>query len=90
MCDKHMLKYLFVIGSAARGDDFSDSSDVDFLYAFDKDKIDFDKYADNYFAFLFQLENLFRRKVDLVPDEKIRNPYFLKQVNSEKIKIYGN
>lgn len=87
-CEKYKVKYLYVFGSAARGTDFSINSDIDFLYAFDKERIQFDDYADHYFDFLFQLEDLLRRKIDLVPDEKIKNPFFLKHVNADKIKIY--
>ena len=90
VCDKHKLKYLYVFGSAARGKDFNDKSDIDFLYAFDKEKIDFNSYTNNFFDFLFKLEELLKRKIDLVYGEKISNPYFLKQVDLEKIKLYGN
>ena len=52
-CERHKVKYLYVFGSAARGTDFSTNSDVDFLYAFDKERIQLDDYADNYFDFRF-------------------------------------
>lgn len=88
-CKQHNLKYLYVFGSAARGNDFSVESDVDFLYAFDKEKIEFDNYADNYFEFRFFLEDLFNRNIDLVPEEEITNPYLLKNINADKVKVYG-
>lgn len=89
-CEKHKVKHLYLFGSAARGSDFSVKSDVDFLYNFKKEEIEFNNYAENFFDFLFELENMLNRKIDLVPDEKIKNPFFLKHVNAEKIKIYGN
>ena len=64
-CGKHKVKYLYVFGSAARGEDFNIESDVDFLYAFDKEHIEFENYADNYFDFRFGLEELLKRKIDL-------------------------
>ncbi len=73
-CKKHKLKSLFVFGSAVTNE-FNKNSDVDFLYNFE---------------FLFRLEDLLKRKIDLVPEEKIKNPYFLKQVNTGKVKIYGS
>ncbi len=88
-CKKHHVKYLYVFGSAARGNDFNEESDVDFLYAFDKEKIVFDDYADNYFDFRFGLEDLFNRNIDLLPEELITNPYLLKSINKDKIKLYG-
>ena len=90
VCKEHKLKYLYIFGSAARGIDFTAESDIDFLYAFDKGKISLNGYADNFFNFLFRLEDLFKRKIDLVLNEKIKNPYFLKQVDSDKILVYGN
>lgn len=45
--------------------------------------------TDNYFEFLFSLENILKRHIDLVPAEKLKNPYLLRQINNEKIKIYG-
>ncbi len=88
-CKKHKLKSLFVFGSAVTNE-FNKNSDVDFLYNFKKEEIPIAEYADNFFEFLFRLEDLLKRKIDLVPEEKIKNPYFLKQVNTGKVKIYGS
>ncbi len=87
-CQKHSIKSLEIFGSATRSD-FNEKSDVDFLYEFDKDKIDELKYADNYFEFLFSLEDILGRKIDLLPKKKSRNPYLTKRIDSEKIRIYG-
>ena len=87
-CKKHHVKSLELFGSAVRND-FNENSDIDFLYEFDKGKIAELEFADNYFGFLFSLENILKRNVDLMSNEKLRNPYLLKQINSEKTKIYG-
>lgn len=87
-CEKHYVKSLELFGSATRND-FNEKSDVDFLYEFDKDKIDEMRYADNYFEFLFSLEDVLGRKIDLLPKKKSRNSYLAKRINSEKVKIYG-
>ncbi len=89
VCEKHKVKYLYLFGSAARGNDFNRDSDVDFLYAFDKDKIQLDNYADNYFDFRFNLEDLLNRNIDLVPEEKLTNPYLIKNINADKVKLCG-
>ncbi len=88
-CERHKVKHLYVFSSAGRGNDFSQKSNIDFLYAFDKEKIQLDNYADNYFDFRFGLEDLFRRNIDLLPEESITNPFLLKTINSDKIKLYG-
>ncbi len=75
-CKRHKLKHLYLFGSAARGSDFNEKSDVDFLYNFKKEEIELPDYADNFFDFLFTLEDMLHRKIDLVPEEKIKNPFF--------------
>ncbi|MDQ2721131.1 MAG: nucleotidyltransferase domain-containing protein [Bacteroidota bacterium] len=87
-CKKHNVKSLEIFGSATRND-FNETSDVDFLYEFDNVKIAELDYADNYFEFLFSLQNILKRNIDLVPNEKLQNPYLLNKINSEKVKIYG-
>lgn len=87
-CEKYNVKSLELFGSAVRND-FNENSDVDFLYEFKKEKISELDYADNYFEFLFSLENILKRNIDLMPIKKLKNPYLLSQVNNEKIKIYG-
>ncbi len=87
-CNRHHVKSLYLIGSATNELKFSENSDVDFLYRFRKDKISEDEYADNYFDLLFTLEKLLNRKVDLVPEDKLKNPYFIERINNTKIKLY--
>ena len=89
LCKKHKIKSLYLFGSATDSKYFNEESDVDFLYEYDKGKIAELEYADNYFDFLFSLQNILKRNIDLMPNEKLKNPYLLKQINSEKIKIYG-
>jgi predicted nucleotidyltransferase len=82
------VKTLELFGSVARND-FNKKSDVDFLYEFDKEKITEMQYADNYFDFFFSLEKILNRKVDLMPKDKLKNPYLIKSINRDRIKIYG-
>lgn len=87
-CNKHHVKSLYLIGSATDESEFSDNSDIDFLYRFQKNEISEDDYADNYFSLLFTLEKLLNRKIDLVPEEKLKNPYFIRSINQTKVKLY--
>ena len=89
LCKKHNLKSLYLFGSATDSKYFNEKSDVDFLYEYDKPKIAELDYADNYFDFLFSLQSILNRNIDLMPNEKLKNPYLSSQINSEKIKIYG-
>jgi len=86
LCKKHNVKYLFVFGSVLTGK-FSEYSDIDLIVDF-KD-VDVYNYADNYFDFKDSLEKLFNREVDLLEDKAIRNPFFRKSVDSNKMLLYG-
>ncbi len=89
VCKKHHVKSFYLIGSAAREEkDFRQESDVDFLYRFNYNDIEGMDYADNYFSLLFTLQDLLKRKVDLVAEERIRNPYFLESINKYKRLVY--
>ncbi len=95
LCEKHHVLKLYVFGSATNGD-FTEISDLDFLYEFDISGINFDNlknaeydYADNFFNLQFSLENLFKRKVDLLPIKEITNKYFKESVDKTKQIIYA-
>jgi predicted nucleotidyltransferase len=87
LCKKHQVQNLYLIGSAV-SDSFSKSSDIDFVVIF-SDNLPLLDYADNYFDLKFSLEKLFERKVDLIEEKAIRNPFFLSEVNNTKVPIYG-
>lgn len=86
LCKKHKVNSLYVFGSIL-SDKFKKNSDIDLLVSFKN--IDLLEYADNYFDFLFSLEDLFKRKVDLVTEKSLSNPYFIKSINESKQLIYG-
>jgi uncharacterized protein len=87
-CKKHHERTLYLVGSAATGYCFSLESDVDFLYRFKEDEIEEMEYADNFFDLMFYLQDLLKRKVDLVAVEKMKNPYFIESINKDKQLIY--
>jgi hypothetical protein len=86
-CDKHHVKALFVIGSAARNTMHS-LSDVDLLYSFKEKEIPGDQYADNFFDLKNSLESILKMKVDLVAQDYLRNPYFINAINRDKTLVY--
>ena len=88
VCKKHHVKSLYLVGSAAKDAQFNLTSDIDFLYRFNKKDIKEMEYADNYFDMLFELQDLLNRKVDLVAEEKMWNPYFIESINNGKQLIY--
>ncbi len=85
LCEKHNVKELYLFGSILT-DRFIDSSDVDILVQFGS--VELEQYADNYFDFKEELELLFKRPVDLVENQAIKNPVFRKVVDREKQLVY--
>ena len=77
---------MHLFGSGANGD-FGASSDVDILVSF-KD-IPFERYTDNYFELHDALVVLFGRKVDLITDKSLSNPYFIRSVEATKQLLYA-
>jgi predicted nucleotidyltransferase len=86
LCRQYNVNRLFAFGSVLT-DNFSEQSDVDLMVAFND--IPIEKYADNYFDFKFSLQDIFNRSVDLLEEQAIKNPYFRKNVDSNKQIIYG-
>jgi predicted nucleotidyltransferase len=89
LCKKHHVKTFYLVGSAAKESSFNKDSDVDFLYRFINEEIEEFDHADNYFDLLFSLQDLLNRKVDLVAEVKMKNPYFIKSINQSKQIIYA-
>lgn len=87
-CRKMHVKSLYLIGSGARGDDFKNDSDLDFVFQFEKNSEGLHKAVYDYFDLLFTLEEITGRKIDLIAEEKILNKYFLERINNEKVSIY--
>lgn len=88
LCEKHKVLQLYVFGSILT-DRFNKDSDVDFTVIFDRDALKLFDYADNYFDFMFSLEDLLKRDVDLVEYNAVRNPYFKEELDETKRLIYG-
>ena len=85
LCEKHKVKSLFAFGSVLT-DRFNDESDLDFLVTFEN--IDLNDYADNYFELVDSLEKLLGREVDLISEKTLTNPYLIKSINRNRLKVY--
>ena len=86
LCQTYKVAKLFAFGSVLT-DNFTEQSDVDLIVDFNKNQIE--DYFNNYFDFKYALEAVFGRKVDLVEEQAIKNPYFKKTVDATKTLIYG-
>jgi uncharacterized protein len=86
LCKKHKVRSLYAFGSVLT-DKFNNESDVDLIVDFEN--LDVLDYGDNYYNLKFSLENILKRKVDLLEEKAIKNPYFIKTLNKNKVLIYG-
>ncbi|MDX2003444.1 MAG: nucleotidyltransferase domain-containing protein [Chitinophagales bacterium] len=85
LCEQHDVISLSLFGSLVKGT-ANQNSDVDLLVTFGD--MDIHGYADNYYHFAVALENLLGRKVDLITEKSITNPYLLKSINRNRVTIY--
>ena len=86
LCQQHNVLELAAFGSVVT-DKFSPESDIDLLVRFGD--VSLDDYADNYFSFCEELEDLLNRKVDLVVDKSVRNPYFKEEIEETKQLLFA-
>lgn len=86
LCRSHKVGKMYAFGSAITEDFDPNSSDIDIVV-----QLDIDDPADRGEALLSlwdKLEALFRRKVDLLTDDSIRNPYLKANIDRTKKLIY--
>lgn len=90
LCKKYKVRKLYVFGSILT-DRFNDQSDVDFSVDFDKETINRDNldWTDIVFGFIHDMEDLLRRKIDIVFEGYVRNEYFKAELDETKRLIYG-
>jgi predicted nucleotidyltransferase len=86
LCKTHKVKSLYGFGSVYT-DQFNAESDVDLVVDFEN--IDVLEYGDNYYDLKFSLETILKRKVDLLEEKAVKNPYFKQSLNQNKVLIYG-
>jgi len=81
------VKRLELFGSAATADFDPTRSDVDFVVEFFPCSPSAHTAA--YFGFLFALEDLLGRKVDLLEGAAITNPFFRAAIENHKVQLYA-
>ena len=87
VCRRRSVCRLEIFGSAAKGEADPESSDLDFLVEFNE--LAFGERADAFFGLLQDLEDLFGRKVDLVVEKAITNPYFIRNIKDSRRLLYA-
>jgi predicted nucleotidyltransferase len=86
LCKSHKVKYLYAFGSSVTERFDVNKSDIDLLVEIDsKDPID---RGEKLLALCDLFEVFFQRKVDLLTDSSIRNPFLRKSIDLTKVLIY--
>ncbi len=86
LCERYHVARLDLFGSAANGN-FNNESDLDFVVTFKE--MPPEQFGREFWELLFALEDLFGRKVDLVVESTIRNPYFREELESTRKLLYA-
>ena len=91
LCEEHRVARLDIFGSAVTGEFDPETSDLDFLVTFHESAAAEGKDAfDKQIGLRDALEGLFGRKVDVVPERSITNPYFRANVEDTRDPVYPN
>ncbi|SRR5258708_15964766 len=86
LCKDHKVNKIYAFGSSITDHFDQNKSDIDVIVELDiRDPLD---YGEMLLTFWDKLELFFNRKVDLLTDESIRNPYLRKSIDSTKKLIY--
>lgn len=87
ICKKNAVAELYIYGSALTNE-FSEKSDLDFAYIL-KEGLSPIERGDSFFGLLEDLENLFKRKIDLVSYRVVKNPIFKEELDRTKKSLYN-
>jgi len=84
ICKKFEARSLTLFGSALTDEFNPETSDLDFLL----ELYGFHRGLKRYLAIKEELQNLFKRDVDLVMPEAIKNPFLKESIFSRTLKCY--
>jgi uncharacterized protein len=86
LCKAHRVKSMYAFGSSVTEDFDPVKSDIDVIVDLDiEDPIE---YGELLISLWDQLEIFFQRRVDLLTEDSIHNPYLKKSIESSKKMIY--
>ncbi len=83
----HKIERAYVFGSAANNS-LTENSDIDFLIKF-KDGLDPLEKGELWWGLHDTLRDFFKREIDIVTENSLKNPYFISELEKSKKLIYG-
>jgi len=87
LCQANSVRTLYAFGSVLT-DQFNSGSDIDLVVDINSD--DALDYGEKYFDLKFSLQDLLKRKIDLLEGSEIRNKYFIEELEKTKSLVYGS
>jgi predicted nucleotidyltransferase len=88
LCNRFRVQRLYLFGSAVRGEFDPSRSDLDFLVTLEDQPAG--DYAENYLELAEALEKLFGRRVDLVTERSVRNPFLRETIENDRELLYDS
>jgi predicted nucleotidyltransferase len=86
LCKNHKVRFLYAFGSSIGEKFIPDKSDIDLLVEIDtEDPID---RGEKLLSLWDLFEDFFKRRVDLLTDSSIHNPFLRKSIDSTKVLVY--
>lgn len=85
--ERHKIEKAYIFGSAV-GNNLNENSDLDFLIKF-KDGLDPLERGKLWWSLHDTLRDFFDRNVDIVTENSLKNPYFIKELDTTKELIHG-
>lgn len=86
LCKQYKVNKLFIFGSILTGRFNSKTSDIDFIVEIED--ISPIERGEILMKLWTELELLFSRKVDLISNMNLKNPYFKKEIEESKLLLY--
>jgi len=86
LCADHKVKFLYAFGSSITDRFDPDKSDIDLLVEIDdNDPIE---RGEKLISLWDMFEDFFNKKVDLLTDSSVKNPFLRKSIDATKVLIY--
>lgn len=86
LCQEHQVRYLYAFGSSVTDRFDYNNSDIDLLVEIDNN--DPIERGEKLISLWDKFEDFFNRKVDLLTESSIRNPFLRRSIDATKILIY--
>ena len=86
LCRSHQVKYVYAFGSSVTDKFREQTSDIDLLVEIDEpDPVN---RGEKLMSLWDKLETFFNRKVDLLTESSIKNPFLRKSIDATKVLVY--